>query len=141
MNKWVNLFTHYLSNKVVSTMDDLYTFIAASGKVLETADPANSELDQAAAQRSLYEVMATMRDIRKRTDKTDNMFDPLRQTVTLLKNYGAPPRPARGRLSLALLSLLRHHLHAPSCVQNGTEQPHSSSHPTLFFSPLLSQAS
>lgn len=88
VNKWVNLYTHYLSNKVVSTMDDLYTFIGASGKVLETADPSATELEQEAAQRSLYEVMATMRDIRKRTDKTDNMFDPLRQTVTLLKNYG-----------------------------------------------------
>ena len=88
VNKWINLYTHYLSNKVVSTMEDLYTFMSASVKVLETADPAAAELDQETAQRSLYEVMATMRDIRKRADKTDNMVEPLRLTVALLKNYG-----------------------------------------------------
>ena len=90
VNKWVNLYTHYLSNKVVSTMDDLYTFIAASGGVLETADPAAAELDRDAAQKSLYEVMACMRDIRKRADRTDGMFDPLRATVQSLKSFGVP---------------------------------------------------
>ena len=88
VNKWVNLYTNYLSNKVVSTMEDLYAFMNASSKVLETADPAAAELDKEDAQRSLYEVMATMRDIRKRADKTDNMVEPLRATVALLKTYG-----------------------------------------------------
>ena len=29
-----------------------------------------------------------MRDIRKRGEKTDNIFEPLKDTVTLLSNYG-----------------------------------------------------
>ena len=29
-----------------------------------------------------------MRDIRKRSEKSDNMFDPLKDTVSLLSNYG-----------------------------------------------------
>lgn len=37
---------------------------------------------------SLYGIMSCMRDIRKRTDRTDSMFDPLKETVALLQNYG-----------------------------------------------------
>lgn len=32
--------------------------------------------------------MSCMRDIRKRSEKSDNMFEPLKDTVTLLSNYG-----------------------------------------------------
>ena len=39
-------------------------------------------------QEMLYEVMAFMRDVRKRQEKTDAMFDPLIATVALLKTYG-----------------------------------------------------
>lgn len=37
---------------------------------------------------ALYDNMSCMRDIRKRTDRTDAMFDPLKDTVTLLQNFG-----------------------------------------------------
>jgi dynein heavy chain len=47
------------------------------------AGPTDEELKAA-----LYEVMGCMRDVRKRMDRTDAMFGPLKQTVTLLKKYG-----------------------------------------------------
>ena len=36
--------------------------------------------------RPLYMVMACMRDIRKRSDRTDNCFNPLRDTVSTHRN-------------------------------------------------------
>ena len=39
-------------------------------------------------QETLYEVMGFMRDVRKRQEKTDAMFEPLTATVALLKTYG-----------------------------------------------------
>jgi HK97 family phage major capsid protein len=39
-------------------------------------------------QKTLYEVMGFMRDVRKRQDRTDEMFEPLLATVSLLKTYG-----------------------------------------------------
>lgn len=32
--------------------------------------------------------MSCMRDVRKRSDKTDNMFEPLKDTVALLTRFG-----------------------------------------------------
>ncbi len=37
--------------------------------------------------KSLYSIMSCMRDVRKRSDKTDNMFEPLRDTVSLLTRF------------------------------------------------------
>lgn len=45
--------------------------------------PTDEEL-----QAALYEVMGCMRDVRKRTEKTDAMFKPLGQCVELLGKYG-----------------------------------------------------
>lgn len=38
--------------------------------------------------KSLYSIMSCMRDVRKRSDKTDNMFEPLKDTVALLTRFG-----------------------------------------------------
>ena len=39
-------------------------------------------------QKALYSIMSCMRDIRKRSDKTDAMFEPLHETVGLLTRIG-----------------------------------------------------
>ena len=39
---------------------------------------------------ALIEVMGCIRDIRTRSDATDAMFDPLIQSVALLKKWGVP---------------------------------------------------
>ena len=35
----------------------------------------------------LYDIMSCMRDIRKRSERTEAMFDPLQSTVALLSRY------------------------------------------------------
>eukprot|EP00951_Prasinocladus_malaysianus_P003015 scaffold21499_cov40-Prasinocladus_malaysianus.AAC.1 len=115
--KWTYLFTHYLSQKVTNSMGELYQFMASANGVLDQRlstekDPEADEEEEdpyatgaaaegeegeeegpseeeikASNQKILYSIMACMRDIRKRTDKTDNMFEPLKQTVQLLLQY------------------------------------------------------
>ena len=89
VTKWVFLFTHYLSNKVVNSMSELYEFMARGDDVL-AKDPteANKDLDETSRNALLYEMMGYMRDLRKRQEKTDVMFEPLVATVALLKTYG-----------------------------------------------------
>jgi dynein heavy chain len=36
----------------------------------------------------VYDIMSCMRDIRKRTERTDGMFEPLKETVALLQGFG-----------------------------------------------------
>ena len=86
VTKWVFLYTQYLFNKVVTSMQEMYDFIGTATKSLEK-DPG-SEQEAPAKQAALYEVMGCMRDIRKRTDRTEAAFEPLRATVALLKGYG-----------------------------------------------------
>ena len=108
VTKWIYLFTNYLSNKVITTMNDLHVFIENSFKILDQTDllvphtsldseePAPevegeegeaAEKEEVDKQKLLYEVMGCFREIRKRLEETDNAFEPLKQTVTLLQSY------------------------------------------------------
>ncbi|KAA6419077.1 MAG: flagellar outer dynein arm heavy chain beta [Trebouxia sp. A1-2] len=107
VTKWIYLFTHYLQIKVVSSMEELYKFMNQSNATLdlkvgselateplpegEAVEGADSEALKAAQaeenRKSLYSIMSCMRDVRKRSDKTDNMFEPLRDTVSLLTKF------------------------------------------------------
>eukprot|EP00899_Mesostigma_viride_P009330 jgi/Mesvir1/18399/Mv14277-RA.1 len=83
--KWVFLYTHYLTNKVVNSVDELYDFMDRSNGTLDRDKEVGNDEESRGI---LYAVMGSMRDIRNRTDTTDAMFDPLMHTVTLLKKYG-----------------------------------------------------
>jgi len=116
VTKWIFLYTEHLVNRVRESMSELYSFMEVADVVLDKrvkrnievegeegeeegedhkngsdeeeaeeveAGPTDEELKEA-----LYEVMGCMRDVRKRMDRTDAMFDALKQTVTLLKKYG-----------------------------------------------------
>ena len=58
----------------------------AEGEGAEGTKPVKKSAAQE-KEETLYEVMGFMRDVRKRQDKTDVMFDPLVATVALLKTY------------------------------------------------------
>lgn len=118
VTKWIFLYTHYLQNKVTKSLEELYEFVTASDSVLdirlgdersaapaedeppaeapaegaegegEAAAPAAAKPSKEDSTKLLYEVMACIRDIRKRADRTDNMFDPLKATVALLRSHG-----------------------------------------------------
>lgn len=38
--------------------------------------------------RALYDILSCVRDVRKRSDRTDAMFDPLKETAALLHAFG-----------------------------------------------------
>lgn len=45
--------------------------------------------EEAEKRKALYSIMACMRDIRRRTERgTDTMFEPLKETVSLLHSFG-----------------------------------------------------
>lgn len=118
VTKWIFLYTQYLQNKITKSLEELYAFVEGSDKVLdiplgdgpmasaevsaaeEVAAPAEGEASaegEAPAgeekvkedpTKLLYMVMACIRDVRKRTDRTDNMFDPLKAAVALLRSHG-----------------------------------------------------
>lgn len=50
--------------------------------------PLQKEREQQEKRKALYSIMTCMRDIRKRAERTDNMFEPLKDTVSLLHNFG-----------------------------------------------------
>mmetsp|Transcript_13737 Transcript_13737/g.31794 ORF Transcript_13737/g.31794 Transcript_13737/m.31794 type:complete len:4493 (-) Transcript_13737:49-13527(-) len=81
VSKWSYMYKEYLTNKVSHTVLDLMSFI----------DKNNASLDKEIEgddQATLLEVMGSMRDVRVRTELTDEMFEPLRKTVELLRKYG-----------------------------------------------------
>ncbi|PNW78281.1 hypothetical protein CHLRE_09g403800v5 [Chlamydomonas reinhardtii] len=108
-SKWVYLFTHYLQEKVVNSITELYTFMDTSNSTLDLKvmgegveeepeyhpdqDPEEAAAKKAAEEeekrKALYAIMACMRDIRRRTERgTDTMFEPLKETVTALHTFG-----------------------------------------------------
>jgi len=53
------------------------------------ADPAQRRaLEQEEYRRALYDMLSCMRDVRKRSTKTDAMFDPLKDSAALLHTFG-----------------------------------------------------
>lgn len=38
--------------------------------------------------RALYDILSCVRDVRKRSDRTDAMFDPLKEATALLQQFG-----------------------------------------------------
>ena len=49
--------------------------------------PEQKEKDNALKRKALYDIMTCMRDIRKRAERTDTMFEPLRNTVASLATF------------------------------------------------------
>jgi len=79
LSKWIHAFQDYLLKKVVFHVTDLADFISFTEKALET-DVKDQE--------SMLLVMSYLRDVRKRTDSSEAMFEPLKNTVTLLSRHG-----------------------------------------------------
>ena len=50
--------------------------------------PEQREKENEEKRKALYDIMSCMRDIRKRTERTDAMFEPLRATVAVLNGFG-----------------------------------------------------
>ena len=79
ISKWSFKFLEYLLEKVQHETEEITVFVEEVDQKLDIE--VNNELDP------LLEVMDNLTKIRKRTDATDAMFEPLRQTCTMLRKY------------------------------------------------------
>ena len=80
VSRWSYCYTEHLLNRVTDTVSELLTFME------EAAVKQQMEVPEGDVEK-LKEVMACIRDVRQRTEFTDGMFEPLRNTVALLKKW------------------------------------------------------
>lgn len=83
VSKWSYLFKEYLKNKVTDDLQELEDFIIKSTKLLEQ-EPKKEDYDL------LLKILKTLSLINERERRTDEMFKPLKEIVSLLKTYDVP---------------------------------------------------
>lgn len=83
------LLQNHLLQKVTKNVTGLSEFIDVTDRALDT---------EVTDQDSMLEVMGYLRDVRKRTEGTDRMFEPLRSIVTMLGKHsvGVPSEIVSG---------------------------------------------
>ncbi|KAJ0173728.1 hypothetical protein K1T71_010877 [Dendrolimus kikuchii] len=80
--KWSNLFKQNLKDHVQSSLDDLEKFIAYATKEL-SVELADDDYE------GLLKVMGVLNEVKAKQDAgTDTMFEPLRDIIDVLKEYG-----------------------------------------------------
>lgn len=79
ISKWSYKFLEYLLEKVESETSEITEFVETVDVKLDME--VNGQLEP------LLEIMDNLTKIRRRTEATDAMFEPLRQTCTLLRKY------------------------------------------------------
>ena len=80
VSKWSYLFKKYLEDKVVYSLAKLESFIEESQKTLKL-EATNEDFH------TLLEILQVLTTIKDQEIKTDNMFEPLKAIVDLLKTY------------------------------------------------------
>ncbi|KAJ8713922.1 hypothetical protein PYW08_007542 [Mythimna loreyi] len=80
--KWSNLYKEDLKQHVHKSLDDLEAFIAYASKAL-AVELADDDYE------GLLKVMGVLNEVRAKMDAdTDHMFEPLRDIIDVLKEYG-----------------------------------------------------
>ena len=83
ITKWVFMHTSYLADNVRQSLEWLDTFMQ------EVSSGLTEEVSAAPDQRdALMDVITRIRDVRRVMDQTQAMFQPMRDTVSLLKRHG-----------------------------------------------------
>jgi len=83
--EWCSLFTEHLLNEIHDTVTDAIIFIEETNKILEKEVKAGQDS-------LLEEVLTAVRDVKVKTDKYDQLVEPLKAKAALLKKYrSAPP--------------------------------------------------
>ena len=79
--KWNYMFSQHLHNDIVQKLTDLHN---VCGKINDGlgVEVVDGDLE------ALMDVMGHIRDVRKRVEETNAMFEPLRETINLLKKHG-----------------------------------------------------
>nr|CAI9700520.1 unnamed protein product [Rangifer tarandus platyrhynchus] len=81
IRRWSLMFKRHLSNHVINSLADLEAFMKVARTGL-TKPVKDGDYD------GLVEVMGHLMKVKERQTATDNMFEPLKQTIELLKSYG-----------------------------------------------------
>ncbi|XP_045691837.1 dynein axonemal heavy chain 17 [Phyllostomus hastatus] len=81
IKRWSLMFKRHLSNHVVNSLDDLEAFMKVARAGLRTP-LKEGDYD------GLVKMMGHLMKVKERQVATDTMFDPLKQTIELLKTYG-----------------------------------------------------
>uniref|UniRef100_A0A2K5MWZ2 Dynein axonemal heavy chain 17 n=1 Tax=Cercocebus atys TaxID=9531 RepID=A0A2K5MWZ2_CERAT len=81
IRRWGFMFKQHLSNHVTNSLADLEAFMKVARMGL-TKPLKEGDYD------GLVEVMGHLMKVKERQVATDNMFEPLKQTIELLKTYG-----------------------------------------------------
>ncbi|GAB1297122.1 Dynein axonemal heavy chain 17 [Apodemus speciosus] len=81
IKRWSFLFKRYLSNHVINSLADLESFMTVTRTGLKKP-LKEGDYD------GLVEVMGHLMKVKERQVATDSMFEPLKQTIELLKSYG-----------------------------------------------------
>lgn len=76
-----NVFIHACHTTIPHSLNDLAEFIKVTSSGL-SVEVQEGDYD------GLVGVMSHLLNVRDRIPTTDNMFEPLKQTIELLKNYG-----------------------------------------------------
>lgn len=78
--KWSLLFKQHLKDKVVNSLKELESFITQSTESLKQEATKEDSV-------TLLKILKTIGSINEREHQTDNMFEPLKEIVDLLKSY------------------------------------------------------
>ena len=81
--KWMNTFTGHVLDTVLGTLGDFQGFMEGVGKGLEKEVIVDAENNK-----SLLEVMAVIRDVRRKSEYFSEIYEPQNKCVQLLRKYG-----------------------------------------------------
>lgn len=84
--KWTFQHTQFLEQYVVTKLESLHSFMDTVYRGLE--EQVDAKDGQDVDKDALMRVMTHIRDVRKRMNMTNDLFDPLRETVQVLKVHG-----------------------------------------------------
>lgn len=79
--KWGNMYKQHLVDRVTNSLDELENFVVEAIGVMQ-AELEDNDYD------GLIKVMSYLQKVKDRQDQTDIMFEPLKEIIELLKNYG-----------------------------------------------------
>lgn len=82
INHWNNMFKQYLVDQVRSKLQELQDFIGLTNKIFDLAPHLNKD-DFA----NLLKILEALTQIKNQEIATDNMFEPLKEIVSLLAEY------------------------------------------------------
>ncbi|ESO06976.1 hypothetical protein HELRODRAFT_171011 [Helobdella robusta] len=80
VNKWIKMMRRHLANHVVNSLNNLEKFIVEVNQGLQR-ELVEGDID------ALVDLMSILAKVKERQQKTDEMFEPLKLIIELLKQY------------------------------------------------------